>query len=154
MMLSRRWSVVAAVLLLACVGQHARAQQKKAACDRIGTTTFVLSRTGGNIKPETVELRADGRITVIDQAASPPASRVRTTSPDVMAGLARLAWDGGFVTLRSGPARHTTIRDAAHQTIEVRSACGGYRVEWVGDGAPAQFRELWAILVLVSDAVP
>ena len=153
LMIARQWSIQAAAILLACTAQRAHAQ-KSAPCYGIGSTAFTLSRTGGNIKPETVELRADGQVTIVDQAASPPASRQRTVSPDAMAGLARLAWSGGFAALRSGPQRAAN-KDAAHQAIEVRSAaCGRQRVEWVGDGAPPQFRELWALLVLASDAVP
>jgi hypothetical protein len=136
-----------------CVSHDANAQ-KAAPCDRIGTTTLAFWRTGGNIKPERVELRADGQVAIVDQAANPPASRLRNMSPDAVAGLARLAWAGGFATLRSGPTRPTANRDAAHEVIEVRSACGTHRVEWTGDGAPHQFVELWALLVLASDAVP
>jgi hypothetical protein len=83
-----------------------------------------------------------------------PVTQVRRVSPDVVAGLARLAWTGGFATLPARPARPSWNKDAAHEFIEIRSACGQHRVEWAGDGAPRAFRELWALLQLVGDATP
>lgn len=111
--------------------------------------TFVFGREGGNIRPASTALYADGRVSRGDSTDSSAA-----VSPDAVAGLARLARLGGFWTLRV-PAVHRPPRnpDAARQYVEVHLTCGSHRVETAG-GAPPPMRQLLALLQAVAPLRP
>ena len=127
------------------------AQRSAAAvrCDRVGTTTITFGRTGGSIKPAALRVNVDGSLSQrVDGGDFTPSGRRLTR--DAVAGLARLAWSGGFTTLPTAPTKPTRNPDAARDVIEIQSACGRKHVEYAaGEGAPA-FRELLALLQAVT----
>ena len=74
----------------------------------------------------------------------------RGVARDAVAGLARMAWSGGFTRLPTAPTRPTHNPDAARDFVEIQSACGHKHVEYAGgEGAPA-FRELLALLQAIK----
>jgi hypothetical protein len=141
------------ILLLASLSsagaQSGVATRRTTRCDRIATTTFEFGRTGGNIRPASIHIAADGAVTT-GTATAAPATPLRTIPQAVVTGLARLAWTGGFATLRPAPTRPTRNPDAAREFIEARSACGAHRSEYaMGEEAPP-FRELYALLEMAA----
>ncbi|MEO7457465.1 MAG: hypothetical protein ABIY52_14465 [Gemmatimonadaceae bacterium] len=138
-----------AALLVITLGTMATSlHAQRPACDRTGTTSFELGRTGGNLRSDGTRIGADGRITKQVNGAwvavGTPASR------DAVAGLARLAWSNGFTKLPTAPTKPTRNPDAARDYIDVHSACGSKHVEYAnGEGAPP-FRELLALLQLMA----
>ena len=109
----------------------------------------MFGREGGNIRPATTSLYADGRVErggLTDSAA--------TVAPDAVAGLARLARVGGFWTLHVPATRRPPRNpDVARQFVEVHLTCGSHRVETAGD-VPASMRQLLALLVAVAPLRP
>jgi hypothetical protein len=139
---------------LSTAGAQTAARRPTTPCDRITTTTFEFGRTGGSIRPASIRLAADGTVMAASGDTAAPMTRLRTIPKPVVAGLARLAWTGGFATLRPAPTRPTRNPDAARRFIAVRSACGSHRVEYaMGEEAP-RFRELYALLEMAADATP
>jgi hypothetical protein len=136
----------AALPLLAASAAYAQAPASRR-CDRIATTTITFGRTGGNLRGSTTRIATDGTVTRDGEPATPP----RPLSRDVVSGLARLAWSGGFATLRAAPTRPTRNPDESRDYIEVKSACGTKHVETVREQAPAAFRELLAMLEALTN---
>ncbi len=125
------------------------AAQHAPRCDRVTTTAIAFGRTGGNLKPAAQRLNADGSLS--QRAEGGPWTLTgRTLSRDTVAGLARLAWTGGFSRLPTAPTKPTRNPDAARDFIELHSACGSKHVEYAGgEGAPL-FRELLSLLQAVT----
>ena len=118
-------------------------------CDRVGTTTITFGRTGGSIKPAAIKLDVDGSVSRRADGGEFTAT-ARPLSRDAVAGLAHLAWSGGFTRLPTAPTRPTSNPDAARDFIEIQSSCGRKHVEYAGgEGAPA-FRELLSLLQAVT----
>ncbi len=149
-------SILAALLAgFCCTVLHSlpltgqRARRTSVACDRIGTATIEFGRTGGNIKPAATRLMPDGSVSQrANGGAWTPSAK--TVPRDVVAGLARFAWTGGFTKLPTAPSRPTRNPDAARDFIELRSACEAKHVEYAGgEGAPV-FREILALLQAVT----
>lgn len=128
-----------------------RAQRSAAAvhCDKVRTTTITFGRAGGSIKPAALRVNADGSLSQrVDGGDF--TSTGRTLARDAVAGLAHLAWSGGFTRLPTAPTKPTRNPDAARDFIEIQSACSHKHVEYAGgEGAPA-FRELLALLQAVT----
>ena len=120
-----------------------------ARCDKVGTTTITFGRAGGNIRPAALRLNVDGSLSQrVDGGDF--TSTGRTVARDAVAGLAHLAWAGGFTRLPTAPTQPTRNPDAARDFIELQSACGRKHVEYAGgEGAPA-FREVLALLQAVT----
>lgn len=128
-----------------------RAQRSATAvhCDKVGTTTITFGRMGGSIKPAAVRVNVDGSLSQRMDGGD-FASTGRTIARDAVAGLAHLAWSGGFTRLPTAPTKPTRNPDTARDFIEIQSACGHKHVEYAGgEGAPA-FRELLALLQAIT----
>ena len=140
--------------LSAAGAQTTTAPRRTTRCDRIGTTTFEFGRTGGSIRPASIHIVADGTVMAARGDTAAPMTRLRTIPEAVVTGLARLAWTGGFSTLRPAPTRPTRNPDASRAFIDVRSACGRHRVEYAMGEEAQRFRELYALLEMAADATP
>jgi hypothetical protein len=137
-----------AFVLMLLVAGSAQAQAAKAPrCDRIATTSIVFGRTGGNMRGSATRIATDGTVT----RDAKPSTAARSLSTDVVSGLARLGWSGGFATLRSAPTHPTRNPDEARDYIDLKSACGTKHVETVRESAPAAFRELLALLEALTN---
>ena len=109
--------------------------------------TISFGNTGGNLRPDSVDVRADGRVTLGGGRAGP------TLDPAAVAGLVRLARTGGFWQLHAAPiTRPPRNPDAARQLIVVRLTCGTHRAVYAATEAPAPFAELYALLSSVTGA--
>lgn len=111
--------------------------------------TITFGREGGNIRPRSFSIYADGLIT----AASGDASRdsIAEISTAAVAALARLARIGGFWKLLPPVIRRPTRNpDAAREFVEVALSCGRKRAEYASGAAPAAFSEYLALLAAVA----
>ena len=110
---------------------------------------FTFGRVGGNIRPRSFSVYADGRITVATGDAA--RDSVDTIPAAAVAGLARLARSGGFWELRPSAVRRTPRNpDFAREFIEVTLTCGRKRAEFASDAEPVAFSELFALLSAVA----
>lgn len=117
----------------------------------VGGATVKFGRAGGNILPRSLEVYANGGITVA--AGDSMRDSVATIPADAVAALARLARTGGFWALRA-PAVRRPIRnpDFAREYIEVTLTCGRKRAEYVAGAEPAVFSEYRALPAAVARA--
>jgi hypothetical protein len=100
-------------------------------------TGFAFGRSGGNIRPYTVAIAADGRVTV-----SGPARVGRTRLTRTQIGvLAKLASDVRFATLPRTTDCSGTLPDVAATFVRV----GGRTVRVHGDCVP-RYTRLWKAL--------
>jgi hypothetical protein len=120
------------------------APRERVACDRTSAAWFEFGTTGGNIRPDTSRIAADGTISrftggrwVVDS---------HHLSLDAIAGAARLAATNGFMRLPAAPTRPTRNPDASRSFITLHSPCGSKHVEVPPGTAPPSFRELLAVL--------
>ena len=136
--------------LLALAAPAALSAQARSSCAPLPAArgaTISFGNSGGNLRPDSVDVRADGRVTLAGGRAGP------TLDPAAVAGLARLARTGGFWQLTPAPiTRPPRIPDAARQLIVVRLTCGTHRAVYPGTDAPPAFAELYALLVAVTGA--
>lgn len=111
--------------------------------------TIAFGRVGGNIRPRSFAIYADGRITV----ASVDATRdsVAVISVAAVEALARLARSGGFWELVPPIVRRPPRNpDAAREFVEVTLTCGRKRAEYVAGAEPAAFSEYLALLAALA----
>lgn len=117
--------------------------------ERGATVTF--GRVGGNIRPRSFAIYADGRITVA--SADSTRDSIAVISVAAVAALARLARSGGFWELRPPTIRRPSRNpDAAREFVEVTLTCGRKRAEYVAGAEPAVFSEYLALLAAVARA--
>jgi hypothetical protein len=111
--------------------------------------TISFGNAGGNLRPDSTDVRSDGRVALAGGRAGP------ALAPAAVAGLARLARTGGFWQLNPAPiTRPTRNPDAARRLIVVRLTCGTHRAVYPGTEAPAAFAELYALLTAVTGTGP
>jgi len=133
-------------------GSTVPAAQQRPRCAPIPAergATITFGREGGNIRPRSYAIFADGRVTAgVGDAAR---DSVGTIPAAAVAALARLARSGGFWELRSPAVRRPPGNpDAAREFIGVTLTCGAHRVEFVAGAEPAAFVELFALLSAVA----
>jgi hypothetical protein len=100
-------------------------------------TGFAFGRSGGNIRPYTVVIAADGRVTVSGPAH---VGRMRLTRTQVGA-LAKLAADVRFATLPKTTDCAGTLPDIAARFVRV-----GARTVRVHGDCVARYTRLWKAL--------
>jgi hypothetical protein len=148
---------LAAPCLAAQAGERGAAgstARKPAACAPIPAergATITFGREGGNIRPRSWTIAADGRIG--GDTLVPTRDSIAPIPADAVAALARFARTGGFWELRSRRVRRPPANpDAAREFIAVSLTCGAHRVEFVPDDAPRTFTEFFALLSSVTRA--
>ena len=128
------------------VAKHADSTCAPIAAEQGATIAF--GREGGNLRPASFTITADGRIT--QSAGAGTRDSIPAATPAAVAALARVARTGRFWMLAPRAIRRPARNpDAAREFIEVTLACGSHRVEYVAGTAPAVFSELLALLEAV-----
>ena len=111
---------------------------------------ITFGHEGGNLRPRTFTVTADG--TIRSGGATAASDSMAAIAPAAVRALARLARGGGFWTVPSPRiVRPPANPDAAREFIEVKLTCGSHRAEYVADGAPAAFADLFALLSVLVD---
>jgi hypothetical protein len=155
----RLFQVIGLALVLATPRLHAAAQTPAAACRPVSLAqgaAIEYVREGGNIRPFTVALYADGAMRIADtsatQGAIPTSGHVDSAA---VAALARFARTSGFWRLPANPV-HKPPRnpDAARYRISVRTTCGAHASAYPLSAAPKVFRELLARVATLSGVQP
>ncbi|MDB4874655.1 MAG: hypothetical protein JWM41_1101 [Gemmatimonadetes bacterium] len=150
---------IGVALVLAFWSHHAAAQSRAAACGPVRPAdgaAIEYVREGGNIRPFTVALYADGTMrtgdTSVTQSAAAAAAHVDSTR---VAALVHLARTSGFWRLPANPI-HKPPRnpDAARYRISVRTTCGAHASAYPLSAAPKVFRELLARVATLSGVQP
>ena len=100
-------------------------------------TGFALGRTGGNIRPFTVTIAADGKVSVTGPVQ---AGRTKLTQPQ-LATLGKIAADAHFATLPKTTNCAGTLPDVASTFVRV----GARTVRMHGD-CVARYTRLWKAL--------
>ncbi len=100
-------------------------------------TGFALGRTGGNIRPFTVSIAADGRVSV---SGPVQAGRMKLTRAQ-LAALAKIAADVRFTTLPKTTNCAGTLPDVASTFVRV-----GARTVRVHGECLARYTRLWKAL--------
>jgi hypothetical protein len=149
---SRCGPVVPCVLALLLPTLLAAQAPAVASCAPVAATrevTFAFGHEGGNLRPRSVSISANGLVRVGTDAAT---DSVTLIAPAAVAALATLARTGGFWTLRLRPVRSPPRNpDAARAYIAVTLTCGSHRAEYVaGEREPAPFTQLMALLAQVT----
>jgi hypothetical protein len=111
--------------------------------------TIRFGQEGGNIRPFTVTIAADGAVTSdgpIRLEGGPP-----PLSADAVAGLAVLAEAEGFRSLPSHTACSGVLPDIASRFVNVQTASWHHRAS-VHGGCVAPFNQLFAVLLAATHA--
>jgi hypothetical protein len=108
---------------------------------------FVIGREGGNIRPFTVTIAADGTVTTT--GAIQPASQHVKLGPDTLKGLTKLAKAEGFFSLPNTVSGSKVLPDVASLYITVRTSTVAKTVKQHG-GKNHAFSELYAVLMAAA----
>jgi hypothetical protein len=100
-------------------------------------TSFALGRTGGNIRPFTVTIAADGKVSV---SGPVQAGRTRLAQTQ-LATLSKIAADAHFATLPKTTNCAGTLPDVASTFVRV-----GARTVRVHGACVARYTRLWKAL--------
>jgi len=115
---------------------------------RAGGAVFSFGRVGGNIRPFTVTIYADGSITSSGAVTTSPQAHL---SPDAIKGLKKLARAEHFDSLPDQIPGSNVNPDIASLFITVTTAQGTKTVKMHG-GQSRQFQQLFAVLQAVAGA--
>jgi hypothetical protein len=112
----------------------------------ISGPSFVFGRTGGNIRPYTVTIASNGKVTATGVQLQIPAL---TLAPEVLGGLAKLAIAEGVPTLPRTIRCPHTLPDIAGRFVTIRTAGGRKTVTEIGNCTPG-FDEFYAVLAAAA----
>ena len=108
---------------------------------------LVFGRAGGNIRPYTVTIAADGRVSASGAARlTVPGYAL---SPVALRGLRKLATAEGFFTMPRTIRCPRVLPDIASLFVTFRSSAGTRTVSETGSCTPG-FEELYAVLLAAS----
>jgi hypothetical protein len=111
------------------------------------SASFAFGRTGGNIRPFTVRIGKDGRLTTTGPVAV--ADPVAVLSPALRGGLAKLAQAEGFFAMPALILCNGVNPDVAARFVTI-SAGGKTRTVTVRGTCRTAFEELYAVIAAAA----